>query len=173
LEATVRLAATLVLPVVVAALALFAAAKPSGAATVPAGFTDVRVVGVEKPTAVAFTPDGRMLVATQPGRLNVYGQDGTPRKAGALDLGSRVCSNSERGLLGVAVDPQFAANNYVYVFYTANRSGTCVNRVSRFVLDPTTKRCLEREGSCGRHALARRQPQRRRRPLWQGRLPVR
>src|SRR5207253_1197619 len=63
----------------------------------------------------------------------------------ALDLSSQICSNSERGLLGVAVDPQFADVNhhYIYLYYTYKKPGsTCptgsatdpVNRVSRFTL---------------------------------------
>jgi hypothetical protein len=37
------------------------------AATVPAGFTDVQVAIVASPTGIAFTPDGRLLITTQPG----------------------------------------------------------------------------------------------------------
>jgi glucose/arabinose dehydrogenase len=70
---------------------------------------------------------------------------------------NRICSNSERGLLGVAVDPQFATNQYIYLYYTFRRPGgdcgqrtatTPVNRVSRFVLpaskviDPATETVL-------------------------------
>ena len=44
------------------------------------------------------------------------------------------CTSSERGLLGVAVDPDFANNTFVYLYYTVNKAGTCFNRVSRFVL---------------------------------------
>ena len=106
---------------------------PTGFAAVPAGFQDSLVVGtLGGPTALAFTPDGRLLITRQLGVLRVFGPSGlvaTP----ALTL-SGVCSNSERGLLGVAVDPDFATNNYIYVYYTTNASGTCQNRVSRFVL---------------------------------------
>jgi glucose/arabinose dehydrogenase/PKD repeat protein len=111
---------------------------PTLCATVPAGFTDELVTTVASPTALAFTPDGRLLITTQPGRLRVF-QNGALVATPALDLTSPtnvICSNSERGLLGVAVDPSFATpnNNFIYVYYTFNRSGTCVNRVSRYVL---------------------------------------
>ena len=102
-------------------------------AAVPAGFTDSLVASVGGPTALAFTPDGRMLVTTQAGRLRVVQNDAllaTP----ALDLSTRICSNSERGLLGVAVDPLFTSNHFVYLYYTHNLFGACVNRVSRWVL---------------------------------------
>lgn len=34
-----------------------------------------------------------------------------------------ICSNVEHGLLGIAIDPNFATNNYVYLFYTYNNLG--------------------------------------------------
>ncbi len=105
---------------------------------------DALVTNVNTPTAIAFTPDGRLLITTQVGQLRVY-QNGNLLAAPALDLSARVCSNSERGLLGVAVDPNFAGENFIYLYYTFNKFGTCptgepanpnnpVNRVSRFVL---------------------------------------
>jgi glucose/arabinose dehydrogenase len=118
------------------AAALLAAGN-SVAATLPAGFTDNQVATVGAPTAMAFTPDGRLLVTTQPGALRVVANgvlQGTPALQFAV---ANICTNSERGLLGVAVDPNFGFNGYVYLFYTANKSGNCVNRVSRFTL-PTS-----------------------------------
>ena len=120
-------------------LALFA--KPASATTVPAGFEDRLVADAGSPTALAFTPDGRMLIATQPGQLKVY-QNGRLLSTPALDLSSRACSNSERGLLGVAVDPSFKSNHYIYVYYTFKKYGVCeqnttrspVNRVARYTL---------------------------------------
>ncbi|HZI64923.1 MAG TPA: PQQ-dependent sugar dehydrogenase [Thermoanaerobaculia bacterium] len=114
-----------------------AASTPAAGITLPAGFTDELVATVGAPTALAFTPDGRLLITTQPGQLRVY-QNGALVGTAALNLAANgaICSNSERGLLGVAVDPAFAPtiNNYVYLYYTFNRAGTCVNRVSRFTL---------------------------------------
>lgn len=119
-------------------------------AALPTGFADSRVATIAQSTALAFTPDGRMLIATQPGRLHVY-QDGAllPTPAADLSLDSRVCSNFERGLLGVAVDPNFSTNHFVYLFYTFNKFGICplndpmlpqnpVNRVSRFTVTDNT-----------------------------------
>jgi glucose/arabinose dehydrogenase len=110
----------------------------------PASLQDALVTNVGGPTAIAFTPDGRLLITTQGGQLLVY-QNGTLLSAPALDLSSRLCANSERGLLGVAVDPEFSANRFIYLYYTFNRLATCpvndptnannpVNRVSQFVL---------------------------------------
>lgn len=112
-------------------------ASTAGAIVLPSGFTDEQVTPLAAPTALAFTPDGRLLITTQPGQLRVY-QNGGLVATPALNLASPnvICSNSERGLLGVAVDPAFATpnNNFIYLYYTFNRAGTCVNRVSRWVL---------------------------------------
>jgi glucose/arabinose dehydrogenase len=59
---------------------------------------------------------------------------GTP----ALNLSAKICTNSERGVLGIAVDPNFTTNQFIYLYYTFNKPGNCnnstVNRVARFVL---------------------------------------
>ncbi|MFL6291950.1 MAG: PQQ-dependent sugar dehydrogenase, partial [Thermoanaerobaculia bacterium] len=89
-------------------LALLLAAAPL-AATVPAGFTDSLIATVGSPTALAFTPDGRLLITTQPGALRIV-QGGTLLPTPALTFpASSICNASEQGLLGVAVDPGFAA----------------------------------------------------------------
>ncbi len=108
----------------------------------PSQFQDQSVTAVGQPTGLAFTPDGRLLITEKPGRLRVY--ENSLQSAAALDITSKVCSDSERGLLSVAVDAQFAQNNFIYIYYTYNKPGSncatgsslvAVNRVSRFVLD--------------------------------------
>jgi glucose/arabinose dehydrogenase len=121
-------------------------AEPQAPLLVPAGFSDTAVTNVSQPTALAFTPDGRMLVTGQDGRLRVY-LNGVLTTALDLRIGDKVCNNFERGLLGVAVDPNFTVTQYIYLYYTANLSNTTnggdcsgapagnqVNRVSRFLL---------------------------------------
>ena len=111
-------------------------------ATVPSQFTDTVIATVPSPTAIAFTPDGRLLIASQTGQLRVL-QDNNLISPPALDLSLRLCTNLERGLLGIAVDPVFASNGFIYLFYTFNKFGSCptqvanvpVHRVSRFTLD--------------------------------------
>ncbi|HEY0657228.1 MAG TPA: PQQ-dependent sugar dehydrogenase, partial [Pyrinomonadaceae bacterium] len=115
---------------------LFVSVTITKAITLPADFEDTLVASVGGPTAVAFTPDGRLLITTQGGRVRVYQNDAL-LAAPALDISSRVCTNSERGILGVAVDPNFSSNRHVYLYYTSNNSGTCVNRVARFLLSDT------------------------------------
>ena len=95
----------------------------------PTGFVDEQVVGsLANPTAMAFAPDGRLFVALQGGQLRVI-------KNGALlstpFLTVSVNSAGERGLVGVAFDPNFATNNFVYVYYTQSAS-PIHNRVVRY-----------------------------------------
>jgi glucose/arabinose dehydrogenase len=106
---------------------------PTAVAAVPAGFNDNLVVSVGSPTAIVFTPDGRLLVTTQGGQLRVVTAAGMLLGTPATTVPS-VCATSERGLLGVAVDPAFASNHFVYLYYTTSATGSCRNRVSRWVL---------------------------------------
>ena len=112
-------------------LALAAAAWPAQtvAATVPSGFTEALVAGgLSNPTAMAFAPDGRLFVCQQGGQLRVI-KDGVLLPAPFLTVS--VSSSGERGLLGVAFDPGFATNHFLYVYYTATKPRVH-NRVSRF-----------------------------------------
>ena len=86
---------------------------------------------------MTFAPDGRLFVCEQDGRLRVikYGVLlGTPFLTLSNIDSSEIDRGNERGLLGVAVDPNFVVNKYVYVFYTA-ATPTIHNRVSRFTAD--------------------------------------
>ena len=101
-----------------------------GTRTQPAGFTrnESWITGLSGATAIAQAPDGRMFVAQQGGALRVV-------KNGAL-LGTpfvqlTVDSAGERGLIGVALHPNFASNGFVYVYYTSPDAGAH-NRISRF-----------------------------------------
>lgn len=122
-----RLVSGTVLFIVTSLLALNV--KIASAASVPPGFTDSLVAaGLTNPTAMALAPDGRVFVCEQAGTLRVI-------KNGALlatpFLTVTVDSSGERGLLGVAFDPNFVSNQLVYVYYTAT-TPTIHNRISRF-----------------------------------------
>ncbi len=111
------------------ALILLAIFGVGRAATLPAGFTETQLVsGLSNPTAFAFAPDGRLFVCQQGGQLRVV-KNGTLLSAPFVSVS--VDSNGERGLLGVAFDPAFATNHFVYVYYTGSTSPH-FNRVSRF-----------------------------------------
>jgi glucose/arabinose dehydrogenase len=116
---------------VVAVLA-FPANSARGAATLPPNFARSQVVGgLADPTAMEFAPDGRLFVAEQRGTLRVVKAGGT--LATFLDISGRVASAGERGLLGVAFDPGFSKNHYVYLYYTqrATTTSSAHNRVIR------------------------------------------
>src|SRR5258705_10426315 len=99
------------------------------AATLPADFIETQFAsGFTNPTAMAFAPDGRLFVCQQGGQLRVI-KNGSLLAIPFVSL--TVDSNGERGLLGVAFDPNFATNNFVYVYYTAT-TPVIHNRVSRF-----------------------------------------
>lgn len=71
--------------------------------------------GLSAPTAMAFAPDGRLFICEQGGDLRVVKNGvllAAPFHTFAVD------SSGERGLLGVAFDPAFAANGFVYAYYT-------------------------------------------------------
>ncbi len=110
-------------------LGFLAWASAAPAATLPPGFTETRVTGgLNDPTAMAFAPDGRLFVAQQGGQLRVI-ENGTLLATPFLTV--TVSSSGERGLLGVAFDPDFEANGFVYIYYTAT-TPAIHNRVSRF-----------------------------------------
>jgi glucose/arabinose dehydrogenase len=99
------------------------------AANLPAGFTETLVAGgLDRPTAFAFAPDGRIFVTEQGGAVRVI-QNGTVLDQPFVTL--TVNAVGERGLLGIAFDPAFATNGFVYLYYTAT-TPTLHNRVSRF-----------------------------------------
>ncbi|MEO1333399.1 MAG: PQQ-dependent sugar dehydrogenase [Myxococcota bacterium] len=82
-----------------------------------------------------FLPDGRLLVSSKSGEIVAVDVDANPVTSETLlsrpdDLDDR----SQSGMLGLAVDPEFAVNRSVYVFMSSNRDGDVDNRVRRFVL---------------------------------------
>jgi glucose/arabinose dehydrogenase len=98
------------------------------AATLPAGFSESLVAsGLSSPTAMQFAPDGRLFVCEQSGHVRVI-KDGVLLSTPFVTL--PVDSRGERGLLGIAFDPAFASNGYVYLYYTTATSAH--NRISRF-----------------------------------------
>jgi glucose/arabinose dehydrogenase len=103
--------------------------QPARAATLPAGFSETMIAnGLSSPTAMDFAPDGRLFVCLQRGQLRVI-KNGSLLATPFLSL--TVNFSGERGLLGIAFDPNFATNNFVYVYYTAT-TPAIHNRVSRF-----------------------------------------
>ena len=132
-------------PVVASAAAASAAAAPypttaAAAATFVPHLTDQVVQsGLVTPWDLAFTPDGRMLVTERRGTVQVFdsGAPGATRVATFTVEGVR--EFGEAGLMGIAVDPAFATNGFVYVCATRllPPAGTPVNQVLRYKLAGT------------------------------------
>ncbi len=118
--------------VVSAFLGVLMGTNLSIAQTYPADFGQVLVSsGITNPTTMAFAPDGRIFVAQQAGALRVIKNNAllpTPF------ISLTVSSSGERGLLGIALDPDFMTNNYIYLYYTVPGS-PAHNRISRFTAD--------------------------------------
>ena len=102
-----------------------------GTATQPRGFTrdTAWVTGLVGGTAFAQAADGRLFVAQQTGAVRVI-RNGALLAAPFATVS--VDSNGERGLIGIALDPAFATNGYVYIYSTRAAGGASHNRISRF-----------------------------------------
>jgi glucose/arabinose dehydrogenase len=86
--------------------------------------------GLEHPWALAFLPDGRILVTERPGRLRIVDRDGRVSKP--VDGVPRVFARGQGGLLDVALDPRFGENQLVYLSYAEpGENGTAGTAVAR------------------------------------------
>lgn len=108
---------------------------PCFGAALPAGFTETVVATMMgSPTAMEFSPDNKLFITQQNGIMPVW-QNGSQLSANFFaNTPLTTDTTSERGLLGVTFDPNFASNRYVYVYYTI-LGGDHHNRVSRFTAD--------------------------------------
>jgi glucose/arabinose dehydrogenase len=91
--------------------------------TVPPGFQETTAFsGLTFPTAVRFAPDGRIFVAEKRGTIQVFDDFGDPTPSLYADLRQQVFNGWDRGLLGLALDPQFASGRpFVYVLYSYDK----------------------------------------------------
>src|SRR5437773_4318718 len=97
--------------------------------SLPANFGETQfAAGLSGPTAMDFAPDGRLFVTQQTGDVRII-ENGTLLTTAFLHVNTD--SSGERGLLGIAFDPNFASNHFLYFYYTVP-TGTEHNRVSRF-----------------------------------------
>ncbi len=98
------------------------------------GFSQVLVAnGISNPTVMEFAPDGRLFVAQQNGALRII-ENGVLLGTPAITLS--VNSSGERGLLGIAFDPDFSNNHFIYLYYTLASAAN--NRISRFTVNGNT-----------------------------------
>src|SRR3954464_11780876 len=94
------------------------AVSPTRGAALPSGFQDSAVLaGLDRPTAVSFSSDGRVFVAQKNGVVKVFSSVSATTGTTFADLRTEVDDYWDRGLLGLALDPQFPTRPYVYVLY--------------------------------------------------------
>ena len=107
------------------------------APTFPVGFVSETVIsGLTGPTTIAFAPDGRIFIAQKDGRVRVF-ENGALLPTDFINISSQVNNYWDRGLLGLAIHPDFPNTPYVYLLYTYDPPGTTDNgtggRVSRLM----------------------------------------
>lgn len=115
-------------PVWLLFFSLFVSVLAVRAASLPANFAETRLATGLDPTSLEFAPDGRLFVTEKSGRVRII-RNGSLLPAPFLTLS--VNNDNERGLQSLVFDPNFSANQYVYVYYTVS-TNPIHNRVSRF-----------------------------------------
>ncbi|MDI3341672.1 MAG: PQQ-dependent sugar dehydrogenase [Sphaerobacter sp.] len=88
------------------------------------------VAGLEIPWELRFLPDGRIFVTERRGRVRVI-ENGQLRPEPVATI-AEVAHAGEGGLLGMALDPDFANNHWLYLYYTYATGGGLANRVVRY-----------------------------------------
>jgi len=113
----------------VSAGASASAAVSYASSTLSLGLTRV-VAGLDNPTFLtAQAGDSRLFVTERPGRVRII-ENGSTRDIPYLDIGARVSTDGEGGLLSLAFDPLFGRNGYLYVYYTDLQRNIVVERFS-------------------------------------------
>ena len=86
--------------------------------------------GFDEPMAMAILPNNDVLLAERKGSVKIYNRE---KKQVKTITNLNVFSGIEDGLLGIAIDPDFKKNRWIY-FYYALAGDRAVNRLSRFEL---------------------------------------
>ena len=69
---------------------------------------------LDSPWGMTFLPDGRLLITEKPGRLRVFANNQLSEPIGGVPA---VVYRGQGGLMDVAIDPQFATNSLVYIYF--------------------------------------------------------
>lgn len=111
---------------------------PTNLAAMPK--VDVLVSGLDTPWAIDFAPDGRIFVTERGGKIRTI-KDGQLNPEPWLTLD--VAEVGESGLMGLALDPNFAQNRYLYTTYTYRQGNQLFNRLVRLRDDPASGKGVE------------------------------
>lgn len=116
----------------IATIALIAFISVQAQSNLPAGFTSTTVTSnLSWPTRFALAPDGRIFVLEQAGNVRIIKNNqllSSPFVT--VNTNKDIISNTEEGLLGIAMDPNFQNNGYIYLYYTV--MSPMHQRISRF-----------------------------------------
>jgi glucose/arabinose dehydrogenase len=110
--------------ILLSSLAGLGASAPGAAAdaALPQGFQDsVAFGGLDQPTAVRFAPNGMVFVAEKAGKIEVYSELGDETPELFKDLRTETYDHGDRGLLGLAIDPEFPTKPYIYALFTYDK----------------------------------------------------
>ncbi|MGZ7070134.1 MAG: PQQ-dependent sugar dehydrogenase [Methanobacterium sp.] len=88
--------------------------------------TEIIAQNLDTPWAIDFLPDDSLIFTERGGEVSIL-ENGTLKSVGRIN----VSETGESGLLGIAVDPEFNTNKFVYLYYTTGNG----NRLSRFTLN--------------------------------------
>ncbi|MEU4562937.1 discoidin domain-containing protein [Actinoplanes sp. NPDC023936] len=114
-----RAIATFVVTLLAATLLGVVGGVPAQAAVLPAGFREQTVLtGLDQPMNIEFARDGRIFVAEKAGRIKVFDSIADTSATLFADLSVNVHNQNDRGLLGLALHPDFPTAPWVYVLYT-------------------------------------------------------
>jgi glucose/arabinose dehydrogenase len=139
---------------------VFTASGLSGEA--PTLKREVVLSGLDIPWAMAFLPDGTLLITERAGRVRSLAP-GASAPVTILEPPADLAAAGQSGLLGIAVDPEFATNRAVYTYQSSNLSGGMDNRIVRWTLSADGRALGERRdllvgipwGSGGGHSGGR------------------
>jgi len=103
-------------------------ANESAGSTSTAPLVEVVAENVTVPWELLFLPDGELLITERPGRVLLLKQ--------GIELAVENISDSgEGGLLGAALHPDFAENNFLYLYQTTKVGVSTKNQIVRYVLN--------------------------------------
>ncbi|WP_068775391.1 sorbosone dehydrogenase family protein [Paenibacillus sp. FJAT-26967] len=101
--------------------------------------TEIVASGLNVPWEIAFASGDRIYFTERPGKVRVIQGDKLQEKP-LLTLEEPFVSSGEGGLLGLALDPAFDTNSYLYVYHTYTSGAETRNRVLRLVQEGDTAR---------------------------------
>jgi glucose/arabinose dehydrogenase len=88
--------------------------------------------GLSIPWDIAFTPSGKMIVTERPGRVRVFHSGNVHARPMGTTTLSNVHADGEAGVMGIAIDPNFKSNRWVYICVSRDDEGQWRNQLIRY-----------------------------------------